>query len=134
MVSRLYKYWQNADWANLRSWPSAEVLTGELVSRIVAVCASFPWWGPAEVRQHLCAQGIPVSLAQVEQAVVQSGWAKLRQTLFERYDLTGAALQLRDDWLVGQFFDKPATQRPVIGFDLTVGGRVAGFGVDAANA
>ena len=102
VVSRLDKYWQNADWANLRSWPSAEVLTGELVSRIVAVCASFPWWGPAEVRQHLRAQGIPVSLAQVEQAVVQSGWAKLRQTLFERYDLTAAALQLRDGWLVGQ--------------------------------
>jgi len=102
VVSRLYKYWQNADWANLLSLHSAEVLTGGLVSRIVAVCASFPWWGPAEVRQHLRAPGIPVSLAQVEQAVVQSGWAKLRQTLFARYDLTGAALQLRDGWLVGQ--------------------------------
>ena len=39
---------------------------------------------------------------QVEQAMAQSGWARLRQTLFERYDLTGAALQLRDGWLVGQ--------------------------------
>jgi len=86
----------------LLSLHSAEVLTAELVRRIVAVCASFPWWGPAEVRQHLPAGGVAVTLAQVEQAVRQSGWAKLRQTLFERYDLSGAARQLRAGWLVGQ--------------------------------
>jgi len=102
VVSRLYKYWLNADWANLLSLHSAEVLSTDLVRRIVEVCASFPWWGPGEVRQHLQSAGVAVTLAQVEQAVVQSGWAKLRQTLFERYDLTGAALQLRDGWLVGQ--------------------------------
>ena len=101
-VSRLYKYWLSADWANLLSLHTAEVLTVELLSRIVEVCASFPWWGPAEVRQHLQAEGVAVSLAQVEQTVVQSGWAKLRETLFARYDLTGTALQLRDGWLVGQ--------------------------------
>jgi hypothetical protein len=102
VVSRLYKYWLNADWANLLSLHSAEVLTVELVSRIVEVCASFPWWGPAEVRQHLQAAGVAVSLGQVEQAFVQSGWSHLRQTLFERYDLTGSVPQLREGWLVGQ--------------------------------
>jgi transposase-like protein len=102
VVSRLYKYWLNADWADLLSLHSGEVLTAELVSRIVQVCASFPGWGPAAVHQHLQAEGVAVTLAQVEQAVVQSGWSKLRQTLFERYDLTGAGLQLRDGWLVGQ--------------------------------
>ena len=77
-VSRLYKYWLNADWANLLSLYSAEVLTTELVGRIVEVCASFPRWGAAEVRQYLRAQGVLVSLPQVEQAIAQSGWAKLR--------------------------------------------------------
>ena len=37
--------------------------------------------------QDLQAEGVAVSLAQVEQAVVQSGWAKLRQTLFARLGL-----------------------------------------------
>ncbi len=102
VVSRLYKYWLNADWANLLSLHSAEVLTAELVQRIVAVCASFPWWDGAAVRQHLRAQGVAVSLAQVEQAMTQSGWTQLRETLFARYDLGGPSLQLRDGWLVGQ--------------------------------
>jgi transposase-like protein len=101
-VSRLYKHWLNADWANLLSLHSAEVLTPDLVGRIVEVCASFPHWGPAEVRQYLRSQAVAVSLPQVEQAFAQSGWVKLRQTLFARYDLTGAAIQLRDGWLVGQ--------------------------------
>jgi hypothetical protein len=101
-VSRLYKDWLNADWANLLSLCSAEVLTTELVGRIVEVCASFPRWGPAEVREHLRGQGVLVSLPQVEQVFAQSGWAKLRQTVFARYDLTDATMQLRDGWLVGQ--------------------------------
>jgi hypothetical protein len=102
VVSRLYKYWLNGDWANLLSLHSAEVLTAELVQRIVEVCATFPWWDAVAVRQHLRAQGVPVSLAQVQQAMQQSGWARLRETLLARYDLTGPALQLRDGWLVGQ--------------------------------
>ncbi len=102
VVSRLYKYWLNADWANLLSLHSAEVLTAELLSRIVEVCASFPRWGPAEVRQYLRAQAVPVSLPQVEQAFAQSGWSKLRQTLLARYDLSGPSLPLRDGWLIGQ--------------------------------
>ncbi len=102
VVSRWYRYWLHADWANLLSLHSAEVLTREWVARIVAVCATFPWWGPAQVQAHLRSQGLPVSQAQVAQAWAQSGWSQLRQTLFERYDLSGAALQLRDGWLVGQ--------------------------------
>ena len=101
-VSRLYKYWLNADWANLLSLHSAEVLTAELLNRIVEVCASFPGWDARAVRQHLREQGVPVSLPQVEQAMAQSGWARLRETLLARYDLTGPTLQLRDGWLVAQ--------------------------------
>jgi transposase-like protein len=102
VVSRLYRYWLNADWANLLSLHSAEVLTAELLARIVEVCASFPWWDAAAVRQHLRAQGVPVSLGQVTQAMTQSGWAQLRESLCARYDLRGPSLQLRDGWLVGQ--------------------------------
>ncbi len=127
VVSRLYKYWLNADWANLLSLHSAEVLTVELLERIVAVCASFPWWGSAEVYGHLKAQGVPVSLCQVEQAVVQSGWAKLRETLYARYDLTGTTLQLRDGWLVGQLLTQlqGLLQRLESGLGITPEQRIA---------
>jgi transposase-like protein len=102
VVSRLYKYWLTADWANLLSLHSAEVLTAELRQRIVEVCATFPWWDGRAVRQHLRAQGVPVSLPQVAQVMAQSGWVTLRETLLARYDLTGPTLQLRDGWLVAQ--------------------------------
>ena len=101
-ISRWLEYWQGADWANLLSLHSAEVLTAELVGRIVEVCATFPTWGVARVYQHLRQQGLAATEAQVQQAVTQSGWQRLQQTLSTRYDLTGPALRLREDWLVGQ--------------------------------
>ncbi len=101
-ISRWLKYWQTADWANLLSLHSAEVLTAELVGRIVEVCATFPTWGVARVYQHLRQQGVAVTEPQVQQAVTQSGWQRLQQTLSTRYDLSGPALRLREDWLIGQ--------------------------------
>ena len=101
-ISRWLKDWQAADWANLLSLHSAEVLTAELVGRIVEVCATFPTWGVARVYQHLRQQGLAATEAQVQQAVTQSGWQRLQQTLSTRYDLSGPALRLREDWLVGQ--------------------------------
>ena len=90
-LSRWLKYWQAADWANLLSLHSAEVLTAELVGRIVEVCATFPMWGVARVYQHLRQQGVAVTEPQVQQAVAQSGWRRLQQTLCARYDLSGPA-------------------------------------------
>ena len=101
-ISRWLKYWQAADWANLLSLHSAEVLTAELVGRIVEVCATFPTWGVARVYQHLRQQGVAVTEPQVQQAVAQSGWRRLQQTLSARYDLSGPALALREGWLVAQ--------------------------------
>ena len=101
-ISRWLKYWQTADWANLRSLHSAAVLTAELVGRIVEVCATFPTWGVARVYQPLLAQGLAVSEPQVPQAVQQSGWQRLQQTLRTRYDLSAPVLALRDGWLVAQ--------------------------------
>ena len=56
-ISRWLQYWQTADWANLLSLHSAEVLTAELVARIVEVCATFPTWGVAQVYHYLRQQG-----------------------------------------------------------------------------
>ena len=100
-ISRWLKYWQTADWANLLSLHSAEVLTAELVGRIVEVCATFPTWGVERVYHYLRQQGLAVTEPQVQQAITQSGWRQLQQTLAERDDLSGAVLRLREDWLVG---------------------------------
>lgn len=101
-ISRWLTYWQTADWANLLSLHSAEVLTAELVGRIVEVCATFPTWGVERVYHYLRQQGLAVTEAQVAQAMTHSGWRHLHQTLTERYDLRGPTLTLREGWLVGQ--------------------------------
>ncbi|MBM4461523.1 MAG: transposase [Chloroflexi bacterium] len=101
-ISLWLRWWHGGEWANLLSLHSAEVLTSELVARIVAVCATFPTWGVARVYQHLRQQGVAVTEPQVQQAVEQSGWRHLQQTLRERYDLDGPGLVLREGWLVGQ--------------------------------
>ena len=108
-ISRWLKYWQTADWAKLLSLHSAEVLTAELVVRIVEVCATFPTWGVARVYQHLRQQGLAVTEPQVQQAVAHSGWRRLQQTLSTRYDLSGPGLALRDGWLVGQLLGQIRT-------------------------
>jgi transposase-like protein len=101
-ISRWLRYWLAGDWANLLSLCSPEVLTAELVERIVKVFASFPTWSSGQVYQYLRQQGVAVTEAQVTQAAEQSGWRRLRQTLVERYDLAGSGWRLRDEWLVSQ--------------------------------
>jgi len=101
-ISLWLRYWHSGDWANLLSLSSPEVLTAELVARIVEVCATFPTWGVARVYQHLRQQGVAVTEPQVQQAVAHSGWQRLQQTLSARYDLRGPALTLREGWLVAQ--------------------------------
>jgi hypothetical protein len=56
----------------------------------------------ARVHQYLRQQGVAVTEPQVQQAVQQSGWQRLQQTLSTRYDLSGPVLALRESWLVGQ--------------------------------
>lgn len=101
-ISRWLRYWLAGDWANLLSLHSPEVLTAELVERIVTVLATFPTWSTAQVYQHLRQQGVTVTQVPVQQAAEQSGWQRLRQTLAERYDLNGAEPRVRDEWLVAQ--------------------------------
>jgi len=108
-ISLWLRYWQRGDWANLLSQRTAEVLTTELVARIVEVCATFPTWGVARVYQHLRQQGLAVTEPQVQLAVEQSGWQRLQQTLRMRYDLSAPVLALRDGWLVAQLLEQLRT-------------------------
>ena len=100
-ISRWNRYWLRGDWANLLSLKTAEILTSELVERIVRVFASFPGWTNGQVYEYLRQQGLGVSQAQVDQASQQSGWQLLQATLKERFDLQNG-LRLRDAWLVSQ--------------------------------
>ncbi|MBU1746262.1 MAG: hypothetical protein KKA73_01105, partial [Chloroflexi bacterium] len=99
-ISRLEKYWRDKDWANLHSLKATEVLTGDLMARIVAVFVTFPWWGVDKVYRHLRQQEVGVTERQVRQAAEQSGWSQLRQALVRRYHLTADSFRPRDNWLV----------------------------------
>jgi len=59
-ISRIEKYWPEGDWANLLSLKTVQVLIGELMARIVAVFATFPWWGMERVHRPLREQGVLV--------------------------------------------------------------------------
>jgi transposase-like protein len=95
------KYWLAGDWANLLGLKTDEVLTPELVQRIVTVFSTFPAWTTEQVYEYLHKQGCKVSYTQIEQASQESGWKQLVGTLRERFDLK-AGMRLRDEWLVSQ--------------------------------
>jgi hypothetical protein len=99
-LSRFEKYWRDKDWANLLSLKAAEVLSSDLIARIVAVFVTFPWWGVDKVRDHLQRQGVKVTERQVRLAAEQSGWSQLHQALLKRYELTVDSFWPRDNWLV----------------------------------
>ena len=96
------QYWLQGDWANLLSMKSAEVLTHDLVERIVTALASFPAWTSEQVYQYLHQQGVKATRAQVEQAAEQSGWCLLQKALREKYQWTATSFHLREAWLVEQ--------------------------------
>ena len=56
-ISRIEKYRPEGNWADLLSLKAAEVLTRELMARIVKLFAAFPWWGVERVYRHLREQG-----------------------------------------------------------------------------
>jgi hypothetical protein len=101
-VSRWERYWQTGAWADLLSLKSAEVLTTEVRTRIIQVCAAFPWWGVAQVYAHLQAQGQVITERQVRQTAEESGWSQLRQELQRRYQLSPESFRPQENWVVGQ--------------------------------
>jgi transposase-like protein len=101
-VSRIEGYWLAADWPNLLSAKTAEVLTPEVRERVVGVFPAFPWWHMEEVYHHLREQGVAVSYDQVCQVARESGWQQLRQALHKRYHWSAEDFRPRDEWLVRQ--------------------------------
>jgi transposase-like protein/DNA-directed RNA polymerase subunit RPC12/RpoP len=99
-ISRVEGYWLRGAWPELLSQCTPEILTPELVGRVVTVCATFPQWGQERVYRYLQSQGVRVSQRQVRQAVEQSGWSTLRQELLRRYHWTRETFQMREEWLV----------------------------------
>jgi transposase-like protein/DNA-directed RNA polymerase subunit RPC12/RpoP len=99
-ISRVAGYWQRGAWPELLSRCTPEILTPELVRRIVTVCATYPHWNREEVYQYLQGQKAFVSRRQVRQAMEQSGWSTLRQELKRRYHWTPEAFRLQEKWLV----------------------------------
>jgi hypothetical protein len=99
-ISRWEKYWLERDWANLLSLHSAEVLSAALRAQIVAVCGRFPWWSQSRVYTHLREQGIAVTHAQVRQAIGESGWPQLRETMSRFFVVSRECIRPRDESLV----------------------------------
>jgi transposase-like protein len=89
-------------WPELLSQCTPEILTAEVVRRIVTVCATFPHWSQEQVYRHLQAQGLAVSQRQVRQAMEQSGWSTLRQELARRYQWPAQQFQLQQEWLLAE--------------------------------
>jgi DNA-directed RNA polymerase subunit RPC12/RpoP len=101
-ISRWERYEQEQDWANLLSLHSSEVLTAEVRRQIIEVCARFPWWTQKCIYGHLRQNGLPVTHQQVRQAMRDSGWDTLRQTM-KRFFVVGAeCIRPRDESLVGE--------------------------------
>lgn len=105
VISRIEDYWRRGAWPELLSQSTPEILTPELIQRVVQVCVTCPHWTVTQVHAYL-RPGVAVTLRQVRQAMHQSGWLALRQELRRRYQWTPAAFQPRDDWLVHQLLDQ----------------------------
>jgi transposase-like protein len=99
-LSRVEGYWYRGAWPELFGEKAPEILTPEMVRRVVRVCATFPHWTQDQVYKHLQGQKVAVSYRQVRQAIEQSGWATLREELRQRFDWTRESFRLRQEWLV----------------------------------
>jgi transposase-like protein len=99
-VSRVEGYWVRSAWPELLSQCTAEILTPEVVRRVVTVCATFPHWSQEQVYRYVQEQGLQVSQRQVRQAMEQSGWTTWRQEWVRRYQWTPEKFDLREKWLI----------------------------------
>jgi hypothetical protein len=101
-ISRWERYAQEQDWANLLSLHSAEVMTAELRQQIIDVCAQFPWWSRKRVYEHLRQCGVTVTHPQVCQAMKESGWNQLQETMQHFFVLGVDCIRPRDESLVAE--------------------------------
>jgi transposase-like protein len=105
-ISRIEGYWQRGAWPELLGQGTPELLTPELIRRVVTVCATFPHWSQEAVYCYLQGQGLAISQRQVRQAWEQSGWSLLRQELQRRYHWTPERFHLQETWLVQELLQQ----------------------------
>lgn len=98
-ISRWEKCWLQSDWANLLSLHSVDVLSQQLRDKIVDVLATFPWCGQEQVYEYLRSQGVDVTHTQIRQAVKESGWSRLRQTMKRFFVISAESICPRDEGL-----------------------------------
>jgi DNA-directed RNA polymerase subunit RPC12/RpoP len=101
-ISRWERYEQEQDWANLLSLHSTEVLTAELRRQIIDVCAQFPWWSRKRVYEHLRQCGVTVTHPPVCEAMKESGWNRLQETMNRFFVLGVDSIRPRDESLVAE--------------------------------
>jgi DNA-directed RNA polymerase subunit RPC12/RpoP len=101
-ISRWEHYEQEQDWANLLSLHSSMLLTVELRQQIIDVCAQFPWWSRTRVHEHLRQCGVAVTHRQVCQAMRESGWHRLQETMQRFFVLGVDSIRPRDESLVAE--------------------------------
>jgi transposase-like protein len=101
-ISRWERYEQEQDWANLLSQHSAVTMTAELRQQIIDVCAQFPWWSRKRVYEHLRQCGVTVTHPQVYQAIEESGWHRLQETMQRFFVLGVDSIRPRDESLVAE--------------------------------
>jgi hypothetical protein len=118
-ISRVEGYWVRGAWPELLSQCTDEILTPEVVARVVSVCATFPHWTQEQVYEHLQREGLRVSQRQVRQAMEQSGWSILRQALLRRYHWTPASFELREEWLVQELLQHVQRLQESVGLCLS---------------
>ena len=101
-ISRWERYEQEQDWANLLSLHSSEVMTAEVRQQIIEVCARFPWWTQKRVYDYLRQGGLAVTYPQVRQAMNESGWNGLRETMKRFFVVSAECIRPRDESLVSE--------------------------------
>jgi transposase len=104
-ISRWEKYEQEQDWANLLSLHSSEVLNTEIRQQIIEVCAQFPWWTQKRVYEYLRQSGVMVTHRQVQQAVKESGWQGLKETMKRFFVVSEECIRPRDESLVSELLN-----------------------------
>jgi transposase-like protein len=101
-ISRWNKYWLEGNWRGLLSQQKGEVLTEEVRRQVIRSWVQFPWWSAQRLWEHLREQGSRMTLRQVKQVALESGWSSLRQMLKQVYQIKVDTFRPQDEWLVRQ--------------------------------
>jgi len=100
LFPRWMAYLRAGDWRRWMSRRHGPLLSLEQQLAIVGVWARHIGWTAEEVHAQVTAQGLEVTLAQVQEAETLSGLGVLRRALREQFHLRPESLQPREGWLV----------------------------------